>query len=164
MVAVGNPPSSMLTLNVLHARPKVMRAVQTHSAAQDGFLQEFEQRQALRQREGLQRCAQRGVLLIERGDRLGEVQALQIRDRLLQLRLLTGRNRLLRCDGIQPPADGGAHIGSLVQRLIDVVDRAVDGIVQRRRRGGRGHAGLQRADQILHGREHALIGAWRQTE
>ena len=97
MVAVGNPPSSMLTLNVLHARPKgmgsfqalissvpgsfpspqVMRAVQTHSAAQDGFLQEFEQRQALRQVEGLQRCAQRGVLLLERGNRLGVVQPLQ---------------------------------------------------------------------------------------
>ena len=98
-----------------------------------GLLEELEQRQALRHRKGLQGGAQGDVLLVERRDRLGVVQALQIADGLLQLRLLTRGHRLLRGDGIQPSADGRPDIGSLIQRLIDVVDRTVDRIVERRR-------------------------------
>ena len=43
------------------------------------MLEELEQRQALGELEGLQCRAQRGLLLIERGDRGGEIQALHTR-------------------------------------------------------------------------------------
>jgi hypothetical protein len=49
-------------------------------AARTRILQIFEQRQALRQREGLQRCAKRGVLLIKTGNRFGVIQPLQTGD------------------------------------------------------------------------------------
>ena len=83
---------------------------------------------------------------------------------MLQLGLLTGRDRLLRGDGIEAPADAGAHIGGLLQRLIDIVDRAADRIVEADRGRRDGYAGLQRGHQVLHRRENALIGAGREAE
>src|ERR1700732_169789 len=121
-------------------------------------LQKFEQRQALRQREGLQSRAQGGVLLSERGDGGCEIQALQGRNRLRQLRLRSRCDRLLRGDRIEASTDGRAHVGTLAQRLVDVVDRGVDRIVQTGGGSGAAHTGLQRRYQVLHCREQALIG------
>src|ERR1700733_11693982 len=66
--------------------------------------EKFKERQSFGQRIGLHRRAQRRVLRIEVGDRLGIIQALQGGYGLLQLGLLGGRHRLLSGDGVQARA------------------------------------------------------------
>src|ERR1700689_5327863 len=84
--------------------------------------EKFEERRSFGQGIGLHRRAQRRVLGIEVGDRLGVIQALQGGDGLLQLGLLRGRGRLLSGDGIQACAYARLDRLGLIERLIDIVD------------------------------------------
>jgi hypothetical protein len=105
-----------------------------------------------------------GVLFIERRDGAGVIQALQVGNRLLELDLLAAGHRQLRGDGVEARADAGPHRRRLIERLIDVGNRRSDGIIESGLRSGRTRSGVQGRDEILHGREHALIRARRHVE
>src|ERR1700679_849945 len=84
--------------------------------------EKLEQRQSFGEGIGLHRRAQRRILRVEVGDRLGVVQALQSRYGLLQLGLLRGRSRLLSRDRVQSGADARLNRLGLIERLVDIVD------------------------------------------
>src|SRR6202011_2572270 len=90
------------------------------------------------------------------GERGGVIKALQRGDGCFELNLLAAGDRLLRGNRVQPGTDGCADVRHLGERLIDVVDRITQRIIQSGRGAG---PGLQRGHEILYRRENTLVAA-----